>query len=248
MILKNKLELRDKFNKDGFIVLRKFFSKKLVSSISDKLDSFIISESKKIKNRKRFINFTEGKKVNSFHKMDNLPQVKKIKKDKKLILIIESLFGEKIKEMGSELFAKPALKGLASPFHQDNHYWCLDNAKAVTVWIALDKSSRSNGGVEYFVGSHKGKLLKHVPSYSPGSSQKIKNLKLLKKYKRNVPKLFEGDCIIHHSLIAHGSGVNKSNKSRKGLTVRFKTKSSKIDKIQQQIYWKQLDKQIEIKK
>ena len=248
MILKNKFDLIKKFDKDGFIILRNFFSKKLCGSISKKLDSFILKDSKKIKNKERFLNFADKNLINSYHKMDNFPQVKKIKKDKRLILIVESLFSEKVNEMGSELFAKPAFKGLASPFHQDNHYWCLNNAKAVTVWIALDRSSRFNGGVEYFVGSHKGKLLKHVSSCAPGSSQKIKNLRSLKKYQRNVPKLSIGDCIIHHSLIAHGSGANKSKRSRKGLTVRFKAKSSKVDKTKQLIYWKQLDKQIEIRK
>ena len=117
--------------------------------------------------------------------MDNLSYVKNIKKNKKLINIIENLFSEKIVDMGSELFAKPSRKGLsASPYHQDNFYFCLDNAKAVTVWIALEKANKLNGGVEYFMGSHKGKLLKHIPSYAPGSSQKVKNLNILKKYKK----------------------------------------------------------------
>ena len=176
--------------------------------------------------------------------MDNITYVKNIKKNKKLINIIENLFSEKIVDMGSELFAKPSRKGLASPYHQDNFYFCLNNAKAVTVWIALEKANKLNGGVEYFVGSHKGKLLKHIPSYAPGSSQKVKNLDILKKYKKKIPELNKGDCMIHHSMIVHGSGINKSSRSRKGLTVRFKAKSSKIDKVRQKTYWKSLSKQV----
>ena len=243
--MNNKLQnYKKKFEYDGIIILINFFPKKLMNVINKNLDSFIIKEKKKIKNSKRFINFAEGKIVNSFHKMDNLGYVKKIKKNKKLTKIIESLFSEKIVEMGSELFAKPSKKGLASPFHQDNFYFCLDNAKAVTVWIALEEASKKNGGIEYLIGSHKGKLLKHIPSNAPGSSQKIKNINILKKYKRKIPKLNKGDCVIHHSLIIHGSNVNKSSKSRKGLTVRFKTRSSKVDKLKQNEYWKHLDKQI----
>jgi len=54
--------------------------------------------------------------------------------------------------------------------------------------------------------------------------------------------------MIHHSMIVHGSGINKSSKSRKGLTVRFKARSSKVDKLKQNVYWKFLDKQVEQRK
>ena len=232
------------FEKNGFIIIRNFFSKKIMDTINKKLDNFIIKESLKIRNKDKLANFIDEKVLNSFHKMDNFYHVKNIKKNKKLVNIIENLFSEKIVEMGSELFAKPSRKGLASPYHQDNFYFCLDNAKAVTVWIALEKADKSNGGVEYFIGSHKSKLLKHVPSFSPGSSQKVKNLNNLKKYKKIIPKLDKGDCMIHHSMIVHGSSINKSSKSRKGLTVRFKAKSSKIDKLRQMRYLKSLKKQI----
>tara|TARA_Y100000741_G_scaffold364992_1_gene358300 strand:+ start:3092 stop:3847 length:756 start_codon:yes stop_codon:yes gene_type:complete len=245
---KKILDYKKKFDNDGIIILRNFFPKKIMNFINRKLDSFIFKETKKIKNKKRFVNFVEGNVVNSFHKMDNMYLVKKIKKNKKLIKIIESLFSEKIVEMGSELFAKPSRKGLASPFHQDNFYFCLNNGKAVTVWIALEEANKKNGGVEYFIGSHRGKLLRHIPSYAPGSSQKVKNLKNLIKYKRKIPKLNKGDCMIHHSMIVHGSGINKSSKSRKGLTVRFKARSSKVDKLKQNVYWKFLDKQVEQRK
>ena len=59
-----------------------------------------------------------------------------------------------------------------------------------------------------------------------------------------IPYLGKGDCMIHHSMIVHGSGINKSSKSRKGLTVRFKAKSSRIDKVRQKTYWKSLKKQV----
>ena len=52
-------------------------------------------------------------------------------------------------DFGAELFAKPAFKGLPSPIHQDNYYWCIDDANALTMWIAMDDSGEKNGG--YFI-------------------------------------------------------------------------------------------------
>ena len=36
---------------------------------------------------------------------------------------------------------------MPSPFHQDNYYWNIKEAKAANVWIALSKSSKKNGGL-----------------------------------------------------------------------------------------------------
>ena len=47
------------------------------------------------------------------------------------------------------------------------------------MWIALEKSGKNNGGVFYYNGSHKLGWLKHIPSNSKGSSQKIESLKKL---------------------------------------------------------------------
>ena len=57
-----------------------------------------------------------------------------------------------------------------------------------------------------------------------GSSQTIKNITSLKKFKKVYPKLNIGDALIHSCLVVHGSHKNNSNMSRKGLTFQFKTK------------------------
>ena len=126
---------------------------------------------------------------------------------------------------------KPKKTGKSSPVHQDNFYWNIKDNKALNVWIACTNSSKKNGGVFYFEKSHKKGVLKHVPSFAKGSSQKIKNQKMLiKKYKRVLPQLNKGDALFHHCEIAHGSSANKSLTSRIGLTFQFKDKDSKYDK------------------
>ena len=98
--------------------------------------------------------------------------------------------------------------------HQDNYYWNLSNPNSFTIWIANDKATK-NGAVEYLLGSHK-KLYSHVPSYAPGSSQKVKEIdKLKNKFKIKSFNLNPGDCLIHHSQIIHGSKKNSSNKFKK---------------------------------
>ena len=55
-----------------------------------------------------------------------------------------------------------------------------------------------NGGVFYFLKSHKDGLVNHEQSFQAGTQKISKNHLALKKYKKIYPTLSAGDCIIHH--------------------------------------------------
>ena len=205
----------------------------------------VFTKKYKAKTRKN-MNLT-NKKINSIHNMEDWIWIKKLRKDKTIIEIIKTLIKERAKNFGSEFFAKPARHGLKSPVHQDNFYWSLsplNKNKGLTIWISLNKSDKRNGGVFYFKGSHKIGLLNHVPSHAPGSSQTVKNLKMLKRFRKVYPKLNPGDCLIHNTMVAHGSEPNKSNSPRKGITLRYVPKKSKFNKSHKNKYLQSLKKQI----
>ncbi len=238
----NNNNLLKKYNNNGWVKIEKFLSKKNILKINHNLNKFFASEKKRYSGRD--INFVQGK-INSFHRLEDSNFIKKnLVKNRNIKKIVEYFLQTKSKFMASELFAKPAKHGLPSPIHQDNYYWCIKNSDALTVWIALDKVSKSNGGICYYEKSHRLGLLKHVPSFAKGSSQKIFSKKILKNCKKVYPDLFPGDALIHHSLIVHGSGTNKSNFSRRGITLQYKAKNSKIDKMLKMNYEKDLKKQI----
>ena len=135
--------------------------------------------------------------------------------------------------------------GLPSPMHQDNYYWNLKNPRAITLWIALTRAFHKNGSVEYLIGSHKEGLIKHIPSNAPGSSQKIKNLnRYKKKYKKKIFCLDVGDCLIHHSLIIHGSKPNYSPYPREGFTIQLIDKNTSINNHAYKKYKDSLNQQI----
>ena len=239
-------KIKKEYDENGYIVIKKFLKKNLVKVIKDDLQKYITLNKKSFSRRN--INVTKNNIINSIHDMEKWKWTKYLQKNENLVKIIEKLLETKIKNFGSEVFAKPAKYGLASPMHQDNFYWCIDDSKGLTVWISLDKSSSDNGAVSYFKESHNLGLLQHEPSFAPGSSQKIKHMKGLKKFKFIVPKLEPGDCLIHHCLIVHGSKKNLSNKPRIGWTLRFIGKKSKTDPFLKKNYENQLKKQIKLRK
>ena len=68
--------------------------------------------------------------------------------------------------------------------------------------------------------------------------------KMKEKYKFSTPNLKLGDICVHNCLIIHGSGKNKSNISRKGLTFQFKNTYERYDQNKIYQYNKSLKKQI----
>jgi|TARA_B110000116_G_C16629902_1_gene487786 phytanoyl-CoA hydroxylase len=231
--------LVNKYEKKGYVVIKNFLSKKEINTCVNSLKNYSLKFKRK---NKRDINFTKDGKINSIHNLEKWIWTKKLrlKFPKKLL---ERLINGKAKNFGSEYFAKPPKSGLSSPIHQDNYYWCVNNGKGITIWVALDKADSRNGGVFYYESSHKLGLLKHKPSFAPGSSQTIKNKSKLKKLKMITPKLKSGDCIVHNAMIVHGSNKNFSTNSRRGITVRYIAKYSKIIKVLKENYEKNLIKQ-----
>ena len=230
-ILKKDYLTKNYFN-NGWVKIEKFFTKKEVSYIKKKINFFLKLNYKKYKGRD--INFIGDQKkfsyINTFHKLHDFNFIKKIASEKRVKSAVQSfLKSDKLELRASELFAKPKSYGLKVPIHQDNFYWNVIGGNALTIWIALSPSSRKNGGIFYYNSSHKKGILPHSPSFAKGSSQTIKNITSLKKFKKVYPKLNIGDALIHSCLVVHGSHKNNSNMSRKGLTFQFKTKNSKYD-------------------
>ena len=126
------------------------------------------------------------------------------------------------------------------------------NKKIVKIVKSLLEENIKSFGAEvfakpaifYYKKSQKLGLLRHKSSQTPGSSQVLKNMKILNKFKKVILQLNVGDILIHHSLVLHGSKKNTSNKDRTGLTLRYIGKSSKINKVTKFKYEKELKKQL----
>ena len=231
----NLNKLKVKYNENGFIIIRKILKRNEIKVILSELD-IIKLKAEKTKNN-QFFHKTKDGKINTLH------NIQKFYKKGKLIdiankgavkKILSYLLSDKVKIRNLEFFLKPKKTGMPSPFHQDNYYWNIKEAKAANVWIALSKSSKKNGGLCYFKGSHKLGTINHIISYMKGSSQKIPDevIKFL-NFPKIFPKINSGDCLIHHPEIIHGSSHNKSNYDRAGFVISFAANKSKIyrDKI-----------------
>ena len=242
MQINNIEELVDEYNKNGFVKIENLLNKEELDRARKEVDLFLNNEVEKLNGKD--INMTEGE-VNSIHCLHKSKWFDDFQGRESIHQLVNEFLAKEGEARAAELFAKPANVGLASPDHQDNYYWCVDDANALTIWVALDDAGPDNGGIYYYKGTHKLGLLEHEASFAPGSSQTLKFPESMDVYERITPSLKAGDCLVHHSLTVHGSHANTSTVPRKGWTMQFKSKESSYDEFMKERYQRSLNEQME---
>jgi phytanoyl-CoA hydroxylase len=223
----NNVKIKNEYENNGFTVKPQLISAEEIREITNDLDDYLKTAHAEFQGRE--INYASKGVLNSIHNMNNWHWVKELQARSNLRQLAEAFLEDEPEDFGAELFAKPAKVGLKSPMHQDNFYWCIDDANALTIWIALDDADKENGGIFYFEGSNHLGNLEHTPSFAPGSSQTLKYPEGMNYFEKKYPTLKAGDCLVHNTLVVHGSNANVSDRNRRGLTIRYKSASSKID-------------------
>ena len=72
--------------------------------------------------------------------------------DSRLLDIVEDLIGPDIRLIHYQGLYKPPGSGGEVGWHQDNHYFDVEDNKTVSVWMALDDATVENGCMWYLPG------------------------------------------------------------------------------------------------
>ena len=135
--------------------------------------------------------------------------------------------------------------GFINKIHQDNAFFNLNNAEALTCWVALDKTDRENGGLFYYKGSSILGLFNHIPEGNLGASMTINKTERfknqIKKYRKIFINVDPGDCVIHDALVVHGSKSNISKNNRRAINFSIASKD-KVNTKNLKIYKNKLKK------
>ncbi len=153
-------------------------------------------------------------------------------RDPAILDMVEQLIGPDICLWNMSFFAKPALNGKKTPYHQDGEYWPIKPLATCTVWIAVDEATQENGCLRYIPGSHKAnRLMAHEVNDDPNYTL---NRELVKaEYDESEAEdliLPAGGMAFHDVYIAHGSEENRSPHPRRGMTLRLMPTSSVYDR------------------
>jgi len=231
-------QLKNKFLKNGYVIVRKFITKNELIKLNEPLvkDKSIIDHQIDQKDSKGLSSNVTVWSGNSNDLYSNY-----FKYDK-LVQIIQNLLEDEVYLYHAKLTLKKPLIGGSWDWHQDFGYWfkngCLFPDMA-SVYVALNDATVENGCIKILEGSHRLGRLDHeiVNDQTSINSELLELLK--KKFKIINCILHEGDILIFHSNILHCSEQNKSNISRNGLIGVYNSKhNNPIKKHHYPAYYK----------
>lgn len=146
--------------------------------------------------------------------------------------MVEQILGPDFALWNSSFFAKPALDGRATPWHQDGEYWPIRPLATCTVWLAVDDSTTENGCLRVLKGSHKDRRLRrHNQNDSPDLTlnQELDPSEYDESQAVDI-ELKAGQMSLHDIYLLHGSEANRSPRPRRGMTMRFMPTTSEFDR------------------
>lgn len=146
--------------------------------------------------------------------------------------MVEQVIGPDVMLWNSSLFAKPARVGRKTPWHQDGEYWPVRPLATCTVWIAIDDSTAENGCLRVLPGSHRKRRLFSHRTNDAGDltlNQELVDPDCPQDDAVDIA-LAAGQVSLHDVYLAHGSEPNRSDKPRRGLTLRFMPTTSVFDR------------------
>ncbi|MDA8044838.1 MAG: phytanoyl-CoA dioxygenase family protein [Actinomycetota bacterium] len=165
--------------------------------------------------------------------------VTRITSDHRLTSLAAAVVGPAPRCFGYTYLVKVARTGPPALWHQDGHPWREQwgITKAVTVWVALDRTCAANGGLLVLPGSHHRPAAPLTPGAGwgpgldpepgqdghglggmfgggvdpgPGAASAVRAL-----------AMSPGDVSVHHPSLLHASGPNRSAAPRRAIAIRY---------------------------
>ena len=241
-------KIRKNFERDGYVIIKNFFSKKII--LNAKKEIYLCS--KALTNKKKKIKFS-SKNFDFFIKQSLKINPKFSSKfydiSKKFLSMHDFVFNEKIIFLAKFLLKtknvgilnkaygyrmdKPNDKKFLTQLHQD-YIQNLGSPEGLVFYNSLRKVKNINGPVVIYEGSHKLGLLNAKISKSKFGKSRSYVLDIsranLKKFKKKKLLIKEGDLAVFDFLLLHQSSFNHSKDIRWSMVSRFFSFDSQIGK------------------
>ena len=138
--------------------------------------------------------------------------------------VVEDIIGPNIGLWSSHFICKEPKVGKRTPWHEDSAYWNgrFDNFdRVVTVWLAIDESTKENGCMGVVPGTHRNGFSEYddIDGNKATFDTEIKTE--IEEEEVVWFELQKNRYSLHDSRIIHGANANTSDKRRTGYTMRY---------------------------
>ncbi len=221
------------FNKNGYLILRNFATKRETKAILDitsvhikykiePIETEIGYHSHSKKYRTNIIDYNSNKKDKQ-KTIRRLRQVynrdilfKNWMESKKIRPILKQIFNDTpvlTLAHHNSIMTKMPYSSTETNWHQDIRYWNFKNDSLLSVWLALDKENSKNGVLEFIPQSHQMKFKKKQfdkKEYFKADYRLNKNI-IETKVSSNLNR---GDIVLFHSKLLHRANQNNTKKPK----------------------------------
>ncbi|NKC16460.1 MAG: phytanoyl-CoA dioxygenase family protein [Gammaproteobacteria bacterium] len=152
-----------------------------------------------------------------------MPWLDELIRDEALLTPVRSLLGDDLLVWGVSFFIKEARTTSYVSWHQDLHYWGLDDVYETTAWIALSPASKASGCMRFVPGTHLTGDREHADSFAEGNllSRGQALLVRVDESKAVDAELEPGQMSLHHGRTFHASNPNTTGERRIGVAIRY---------------------------
>lgn len=151
-----------------------------------------------------------------------LPFVDALSRDPRITGPVASLLGPDLLLWACSLFIKEPHTTSFISWHQDVHYWGLDDASEVTAWFALSPATEESGCMRFVAGSHK-TVVPHNDTFAADNMlSRGQEIAVAVDESATInAELRPGQMSLHHGLAFHASNANRTSDRRIGLAFRY---------------------------
>ncbi len=212
----------DQFRRDGFLPAGQVLTADELAEVRAAYDRIFAATEKP--STYRNLGQREGEQISKgavlqiidMHKLDDSFRRLLFKPD--ILDMAEGLMGTaNIRLYHDQALFKPPLHGDEVPWHQDNGYWKLEPADAISLWIALDDVDEANGCMRFIPTSHKAGEVGHSRA-----GQFIAQLKADADESLAVPTpMPAGHGVFHHCRTLHNTRPNRTTRQRRAWVMHL---------------------------
>lgn len=215
------------YYRDGYVVVRNFFSKKEIGLL------YKIATGDDVMSKKSF-DRTDASgmktKLTLWYSLDD-SLYSKFARSERIVNGVEQILQGKPAHYHSKLMQKEPKTGGAWEWHQDYGYWYKNNGfllpEMLSVLTALTPANKENGCLQMIRGSHKMGRIEHGLSGEQVGADLEKVNEALKIMPLDYLEMEAGDTAFFHCNTLHASAANLSDQPRWSIITAYNLASNK---------------------
>jgi phytanoyl-CoA hydroxylase len=231
------------FDRDGYVVLRGFFSRDEVGEIRDNIARYVREVGPGLPAGE--VMYEDRERPETLKRLAHVDQYDRWFREflhtGRSTALAELLLGGPVVGQQLAWFDKAPRDSTPTPAHQDGYYFLLEPPAALTMWVALDEVDEANGCLRYVPGSHRRGMRPHARTTVVGFSQGIEDYGDADRAAEVTVPASPGDLLAHHCLTVHSADANGSpDRHRRSLGLIYYAADAHVDGARLEAYQRRL--------